>query len=270
MTRLPGWISIVACLAVAVSHLSACRCDDGTLETSATAQELGAPPARPDPEAFGERQDDRDRLVESWSRDRRLDQITAPAVREAMLRVPRHAFVARRYRSDAYDDRPLPIGHGVTISQPYIVALMTQLLDLDAQDRVLEVGTGSGYQAAVLAEIVAHVYTIEIIDELAQSADERLAALNYENVTVRGGDGYYGWPHASPFDGIIVTAAAGHVPPPLLAQLAPGGRMVIPVGSPYDVQRLVLVTKDESGDVSSRDVLPVRFVPLTGAGASGP
>ncbi len=189
----------------------------------------------------------------------------AQAVLDALRTVPRHAFVALPLRPLAYQNRPLPIGHGQTISQPYIVAIMTDLLDPQPGDRVLELGTGSGYQAAVLAEIVEHVYTIEIVEPLAGSARERLAELGYANVSVRHGDGYFGWPEHAPFDAIVVTAAASHVPPPLLAQLKPGGRMIIPVGSYFLTQQLVLVTRQDDGTVVTRQLLPVAFVPLTGA-----
>jgi protein-L-isoaspartate(D-aspartate) O-methyltransferase len=188
-----------------------------------------------------------------------------PRVLEALRRVRRHLFVPPEQQAYAYEDRPLPIGHGQTISQPFIVALMTDLLDAQTGDRVLEVGTGSGYQAAVLAELASQVYTIEIIPDLAQSAGERLARL-YRNVEARAGDGYHGWPEAAPFDGIVVTAAASHIPPPLVQQLKPGGRMVIPVGSRFSVQQLVLVEKNEAGRVTTRQLLPVAFVPLTGGG----
>jgi protein-L-isoaspartate(D-aspartate) O-methyltransferase len=178
--------------------------------------------------------------------------------------VPRHEFVPERLRRQAYANRPLPIGYGQTISQPYIVALMTDLVEPGADDRVLEIGTGSGYQAAVLATLVGEVYTIEIIEPLGLAARARLERLGYDNVEVRLGDGYYGWPERAPFDAIVVTAAASHVPPPLIQQLKPGGRMVIPVGSRFLVQQLVLVTKDADGRVTTRQLLPVRFVPLTG------
>ena len=181
-----------------------------------------------------------------------------------MGRVPRHEFVPDSVRAYAYRNRPLPIGHGQTISQPYIVALMTDLLKVDAEDVVLEVGTGSGYQAAVLAELVAQVYTIEIIEPLGEQAKGRLQRLDYGNVQVRVGDGYYGWEAHAPFDAVIVTAAASHVPPPLIRQLKPGGRMVIPVGSRFFTQYLMLVEKDAKGKVTTRQILPVRFVPLTG------
>jgi protein-L-isoaspartate(D-aspartate) O-methyltransferase len=164
----------------------------------------------------------------------------------------------------AYENRPLPIGYGQTISQPYIVALMTDLLDVRDDDVVLEIGTGSGYQAAVLAAVVKHVYTVEIIPELAQQATARLKRLRYDNVTTRAADGYYGWEEHAPFAGIIVTAAANHVPPPLIKQLKPGGRMIIPVGNPFSTQQLVVVEKSPSGAISTRKVLPVRFVPVTG------
>lgn len=186
------------------------------------------------------------------------------SVLQAMLRVERHEFVPTSQRTSAYRNHPLPIGHGQTISQPYIVALMTDLLEPTADDVVLEVGTGSGYQAAVLAELVEHVYSIEIVEPLAVAVKERLSRLGYDNVTTRLGDGYYGWAEHAPFDAIIVTAAAGHVPPPLIEQLKPGGRMVIPVGGPFQVQYLLLIEKDAAGEVRSRQVTAVRFVPLTG------
>jgi protein-L-isoaspartate(D-aspartate) O-methyltransferase len=185
-------------------------------------------------------------------------------VMEALGRVPRHEFVPDGQLPFAYENRPLPIGHGQTISQPYIVALMTDLLDIEPDAAVLEVGTGSGYQAAVLAELVGSVYTIEIIEPLGEQARERLERLGYDNVAVKVGDGYYGWPEHAPFDAIIVTAAASHVPPPLVEQLRPGGRMVIPVGPRFYTQQLLLVEKGSDGEVTSRQVLPVAFVPLTG------
>jgi len=188
-----------------------------------------------------------------------------PSVLNAMRRVPRHLFVPEGVRAAAYQDRPLPIGHEATISAPTIVALMTELLDPQPGHRVLEVGTGSGYQAAVLSGLVREVYSIEIVEPLAQSAEERLAALGHRNVQVRAGDGYAGWPEAAPFDRIIVTAAAPHVPQPLIDQLRPGGRLVIPVGRGEDEQ-LMLIRKDLRGRVSRRAILPVRFVPLVRAG----
>jgi len=182
----------------------------------------------------------------------------------ALGRVERHLFVPPGQVRYAYENRPLPIGHGQTISQPYIVALMTDLLELDDNDVVLEVGTGSGYQAAVLAELVDHVYSIEIIEALAVSARERLARLGYDNVTTKLGDGYYGWEEHAPFEAIIVTAAASHVPPPLIAQLKPGGRMVIPVGGRFMTQLLLLLEKGDDGEIVTRQIGAVRFVPLTG------
>ena len=185
-------------------------------------------------------------------------------VMAAMESVPRHEFVPEEIRSYAYQNRPLPIGYGQTISQPYIVALMTDLLRPEPQHKVLEVGTGSGYQAAILAELVAEVFTIEIVQELGDRAGADLARLGYDNVEVRVDDGYYGWESEAPFDSILVAAAASHVPPPLIHQLKPGGRMVIPVGSRFLTQHLVLVEKDRDGAVRTRQILPVRFVPLTG------
>ena len=178
--------------------------------------------------------------------------------------VPRHEFMPARERPFAYENRPLPIGFGQTISQPYIVAIMTDLLDPQPSDNVLEIGTGSGYQAAVLSGLVEQVYSIEIVEPLAVSAIQRLAELGYDNVTARHGDGYYGWEEHAPFDAIIVTAAAGYVPPPLIAQLKPGGRMIIPVGSRFLTQQLVLITKQTDGSITTRQLMPVMFVPLTG------
>jgi len=192
------------------------------------------------------------------------DEPFSDAVLATLGRVERHRFVPPGQARYAYENRPLPIGHGQTISQPYIVALMTDLVEPGADDVVLEVGTGSGYQAAVLAELVDHVYTIEIIEALAASAGERLERLGYDNVTTRLGDGYYGWEEHAPFDVIIVTAAASHVPPPLIEQLKPGGRMVIPVGAQFMTQRLLLLEKDADGKIVTRQIGAVRFVPLTG------
>jgi protein-L-isoaspartate(D-aspartate) O-methyltransferase len=193
-------------------------------------------------------------------------QLSAP-VRAALARVPRHEFVPPEMREHAYLNRPLPIGSDQTISQPYIVALMTELAAVGPGARVLEVGTGSGYQAAVLAEIVEHVYTVEIIEDLGRRAQQTLRRLGYANVTVRIGDGYHGWPEQAPFDAILVTAAPESVPQPLIDQLKPGGRLVIPVGRQGEAQSLQVVTRDASGRVGVRDVLPVGFVPLTGDGA---
>ncbi len=186
------------------------------------------------------------------------------SVIDAMGEVKRHKFVPLISRLSAYENRPLPIGYAQTISQPYIVAIMTDLLDLKPSDKVLEIGTGSGYQAAVLAEIVKEVYTIEVIRELGISAARRLKELGYKNIKTRIGDGYYGWKDHAPYDAIIVTAAAGNIPPPLFKQLKPSGKMIIPVKSFSQVQHLVLITKEVSGAMTTRQILPVRFVPLTG------
>lgn len=186
------------------------------------------------------------------------------AVMASMSKVKRHELVPSSERRYSYENRPLPIGYGQTISQPYIVALMTELIDIDADDVVLEVGTGSGYQAAILAELVDHVYSIEIIAALAIRAKQDLERLGYKNITTMLGDGYYGWKEHAPFDAIIVTAAASHVPPPLIEQLKPGGRMVIPVGERFMTQTLLLLEKTENGEVITRQYGAVRFVPLTG------
>ena len=193
--------------------------------------------------------------------------IDDPRVLAAMGKVERHRFVPAELQPHAYLDQPLPIGHDQTISQPYIVALMTQLARPAPGDRVLEVGTGSGYQAAVLAELVAEVYTIEIVAPLAQRSARLLDELGYGNVHVRGGDGYAGWPEHAPFDAIVVTAAPERIPAPLLEQLAPGGRLVIPVGPMHSTQQLRVVEKDAQGRLHERSVSPVRFVPLTGDAA---
>jgi protein-L-isoaspartate(D-aspartate) O-methyltransferase len=195
------------------------------------------------------------------------EQIAGSGVRDtatlrAMRTVPRHEFVSADLRRSAYEDHPLPIGYGQTISQPYIVAYMTELLALGPRSRVLEIGTGSGYQAAILAGIAREVYTVEIIPQLASGAAERLRRLGYGRVHVRNADGFYGWKEAAPFDAIIVTAAAGFIPPPLIEQLKPGGRLVIPVGSVYGAQSLVLVEKALNRSITTRALLPVRFVPL--------
>ncbi len=188
-----------------------------------------------------------------------------PRVLEAMKAVPRDAFVPDELTPHAWDNRPLPIGSGQTISQPFIVALMTDLLDPEPGDRVLEVGTGCGYQAAVLAQLVAVVYSVEFLSGLARSAESRLRELGYDNVHVRAGDGCAGWPEQSPFDGILVTAGATRVPEALAEQLAPGGRLVIPVGGGRAGQELRVITRDEQGQLDDRAVLPVAFVPLHGS-----
>lgn len=195
--------------------------------------------------------------------------VTAPRVLDAMRAVPRHLFVPKDLEGHAYEDRPLAIGHGQTISQPYIVALMTELLDADPGERVLEIGTGSGYQAAVLAELVNAVYSIEIVEPLGLRAKDALDRAGADNVHLRIGDGYLGWPEAAPFDAIIVTAAPDHVPQPLIDQLAVGGRMVIPVGNAWATQELLLLEKTAGGELRRKRVMPVRFVPLTGENVEG-
>ena len=194
-------------------------------------------------------------------------QIAARGIKDetvlnAMRNVPRHRFIPRRRRSSAYGDHPLPIGYGQTISQPYIVALMTQLLDPEKSHVAFEVGTGSGYQAAVLSRIVKQVYTMEIIPPLGEAAKTRLSELGFHNIAVRIGDGYYGWQKFAPFDCIVVTAASDHIPPPLIKQLKKGGKMVIPVGHPFQVQNLMLIVKTEKGEITTKNILPVRFVPF--------
>lgn len=187
-----------------------------------------------------------------------------PRVMAVLAAVPRHRFVPPDQVRAAYQNRPLPIGHGQTISQPYIVALMTDLMNVKPHHVVLEIGTGSGYQAAILAELAQTVCTIEIVEPLAREAEERLRTLGYSRVRTKIGDGYYGWEECGPFDAIIVTAAASHVPPALVRQLKPGGRLVIPIGPPFLVQQLMLVEKRDDGTIATRQILPVAFVPLTG------
>jgi protein-L-isoaspartate(D-aspartate) O-methyltransferase len=218
----------------------------------------GPAPAAPQADAFAA---ERERMVAQQIAARGIDDAATLA---AMRRVPRHRFVPEERRAQAYRDHPLPIGWGQTISQPYIVALMTQLVRPRPGLRVLEVGTGSGYQAAVLAATGAEVFTIEIVEELAKWGQQNLRDAGYAGVRVRTGDGWHGWPEHAPFDAIVVTAAADHVPPPLIAQLKDGGRIVIPVGSPFLTQMLMRITR-RGQDVASESLLPVRFVPLTRA-----
>ncbi len=201
---------------------------------------------------------DREAMVRTQIRAR---GISDNATLDAMRAVPRHLYVPNVQRRNAYQDRPLPIGYGQTISQPYIVAYMTEIIEPQPSHKVLEIGTGSGYQAAVLAEIIDEVYTIEIIRPLGEQAEQKLNA-QYDNVYVKIADGYYGWEEHGPFDAIVVTAAAEYIPPPLVEQLKEGGRMIIPVGSPFQMQQLMLVTKGEEGEISTRSLMPVRFVPF--------
>ena len=227
-----------------------------TLLTLSAAILLSGARCSQDQDAYDEA---RRRMVEEQLRARDIEDSRVLA---AMGRVPRHLFVPAALRFRAYADHPLPIGNGQTISQPYIVALMTELAEVEPDDVVLEIGTGSGYQAAVLSQIAREVATIEIVPELAETARARLAELGYENVTVRTGDGYLGWKEKAPFDAILVTAAAPEVPPPLVEQLAPGAILVIPVGPRSQIQSLLRIEKAADGTTVTRDVLPVVFVPL--------
>jgi protein-L-isoaspartate(D-aspartate) O-methyltransferase len=238
-------VRVLVALALVACSLSAALADDEfAAERKALTQEIAAL-ARADPGASGGPAFD-------------------PRVMSVLATVPRHRFVPPDEVHAAYQNRPLPIGYGQTISQPYVVALMTDLMRVQAHDVVLEIGTGSGYQAAILAELGATVCTIEIIEPLAREAAERLRMLGYAQVRTRTGDGYYGWEDCGPFDAIIVTAAASHVPPSLVRQLKPGGRMVIPVGAPFLTQSLMLVEKRTDGTIQTRQILPVAFVPLAG------
>jgi len=250
------------CLAAFCNDANECSDPDKNNIEPNTPAEVNTPqkPTHDHP-AFEERVRERRRLVDRFIRAK---GIRDPNVLKAMVTVPRHAFVRKGDLSRAYADHPLPIGYGQTISQPYIVAYMTQALHLDPNDKVLEIGTGSAYQAAACAEIAKEVYTIEIVKPLAKSAKERLKQLGYHNVMTKAGDGYFGWEEHAPFDAVIVTCAANFVPPPLIKQLKPGGRMILPVGSPFGYQTLKLITKDEKGRIHSRRLLPVRFVPMLG------
>jgi len=243
-------------------------------------RDYAEPPAADSPtagrvEAVGVEANDDDRSEElKQSREMMIQKqlidrgIRDERVLEAMREVQRHAFVPADAADQAYADQPLPIGHGQTISQPYIVALMTELAEPAPEDRGLDVGTGSGYQAAVLAELVSEVYSIEIVPELGKQAKGRLSELGYDNVTVRIGDGYAGWPEKAPFDVIILAASPEEVPQPLVDQLAPGGRMVLPVGTAWR-QNLLLITKDEEGRIERQQIAPVAFVPMTGEAQRG-
>jgi len=250
-------------LGIAVTALVSPLCSAGPARPAAD-RPAGAADSDWHPPRFPERLQEREEMVRSQLRGY-SPGVQSDAVLEAMRQVPRHLFVGSGLQRAAYADQPLPIGYGQTISQPYIVALMTEALQLKAGAKVLEIGTGSGYQAAVLSEFTARVFTIEIIHALAEDARQRLQRLGYHTVRVRIGDGYFGWSEEAPFDGIIVTCAAGHVPPPLVDQLRPGGRMVIPIGGIHEIQRLMVVSKNERGAVQTKELLPVLFVPMTGA-----
>jgi protein-L-isoaspartate(D-aspartate) O-methyltransferase len=235
----------------------------GQATTAAPVDSVWTPPTAPAAKDFV---DERLRMVDTQIEhppDYRLP-VTNKAVLEAMRNVPRHAFVPTKYQARAYADTPLPIGHGQTISQPYMVAAMTELLNIGPESKVLEIGTGSGYQAAVLAYLTPNVYTIEILEPLATRAGRALKQSEYSGVEVLRADGYFGWVSEAPFDAIIVTCAAGHLPPPLWDQLKPGGRIVIPIGGTFSVQRLVVVEKTEDGKRRSETIMGVRFVPMTG------
>ena len=238
------------------------------LRSAQAAQEKWTPPV---PRGAKERLEERRRMVEtqiSRPKDGRTP-VKDEKVLKAMRAVPRHVFVPDPVRRSAYRDGPLSIGRGQTISQPYIVARMTELLGIGPDSKVLEVGTGSGYQAAVLAHLTPHVHSIEIIEPLATRAAKALREQGYDRVKTRRADGYFGWAEKGPFDAIIVTCAAGHLPPPLWKQLKPGGRIVIPIGGPFEVQRLVVVEKTKEGKRRSKAVMAVRFVPLTGTVRDG-
>lgn len=248
-------ITLILCAACTPPHLASPAAGEQTIDPTIEIVETVA-----DPYAAA-----RLFLVEQTMRSR---GIRDAQVLEVMETVPRHEFVPDRYLDQAYADHPLPIGYGQTISQPYIVALMTELLQLEAGDKVLEIGTGSGYQAAVLAQLVDEVWTIEIIPELAEQAEQRFQDLGYANLHIRTADGYYGWPGAAPFDAIIVTAAPDHIPQPLLDQLTPTGRLVVPVGPPGGYQTLWQLVR-EGDDVRAYNIGGVRFVPLLGGGQGG-
>jgi len=243
-------------------------------ESNQQAQEPNDPnekkPPRPEHKhpAFTERIEERGEMVAAQIKAR---DVNDPNVLKAMQTVPRHSFVEHPDKNiwnsnlkNAYADYPLPIGFNQTISQPYIVAFMTEALQIKPDDKVLEIGTGSGYQAAVCAEIAREVYTIEIVEPLAQRAEKLLKELGYRNVFVKAGDGYFGWPNKAPFDAIIGTAAAERIPEPLIEQLRPGGRMILPYETEFGFQYLVLITRDENGELHKKNVMPVRFVPMTG------
>jgi len=256
---------LLTIIAMAVNGCPPGRSGDDKASDSRTAQSEQTPehkaPANREHPSFRQMAEQRAEMVR-WQIEAR--QIRNANVLRAMQTVPRHAFVPAEHQPYAYADHPLPIGHGQTISQPYIVAFMTEALKLSRDSVVLEIGTGSGYQAAVAAEIAKEVYTIEIVEPLARSAAELLGDLGYTNVHVRAGDGYHGWPEKGPFDAIIGTAAAGRIPPPLIEQLKTGGRMILPVAGDLGFQYLILLTKDERGELHQEKLMPVLFVPMTG------
>lgn len=229
-------------------------------ETAASRPADSSPPEWNKPRS-AERREERHAMVQLQIRQR---GVRSEAVLAAMRDVPRHWFVPESDRGSAYSDRPVGIGHGQTISQPYIVALMTEVLELDPDDKVLEIGTGSGYQAAVLNELTPHVFTVEIIQPLVERTAELLKAKGYHTIATKHADGYFGWPEHAPYDAIIVTCAAPSVPPPLIEQLKPGGRLCIPVGGSFWTQRLMLITKQADGSTRSKNLLPVAFVRMTG------
>lgn len=269
--RFTGVVLAAMLLALGAAATSGCKSPSDGQESEAALEEEGEEAAdgeeRSDDEPGDEKEpesssddpyaEERDRMVDEQISGR---DVTDSDVLEAMRTVPRHEFVPERLQSRAYSDGPLPIGHEQTISQPYIVAAMTEALEVEPDHKVLEIGTGSGYQAAVLAELVDQLYTIEIVCELAEGAEAVLDEQGYDNVEVRCGDGYKGWPEEEPFDRIIVTAAPPELPDALVEQLAPGGRMVVPVGE--RIQHLTIVTKDEEGRVDQTERMPVRFVPM--------
>jgi protein-L-isoaspartate(D-aspartate) O-methyltransferase len=260
-----GLVFLVVLILIAGGVLAVTRIFLPAAPTMTRPEPTDLPSAEPTPTpTVGKQADDRleDRM-EMVDRQIRRRGVTDQDVLDAMERVPRHEFVPQDYQDQAYADRPLPIGYGQTISQPYIVALMTELLQLKNTDRVLEIGTGSGYQAAILGQIVAEVYTVEIVEALAVESRERLKRLDYANVHTLHADGYYGWEEHAPYDAIIVTCAPDHIPQPLVQQLKEGGKLVIPVGPPGGYQTLWEITR-EGGDVKKRNVTGVLFVPLTG------
>ncbi len=260
-------VMVVAVILLAILSVDVCAgCRDSEPPSGKSPPNPAAARERPAAKAADERVKERAEMVGTQIENPPFGRapVGDPAVLAALRAVPRHVFVPDNVLRRAYGDYPLPIGHGQTISQPYIVALMTELLELEPDDRVLEIGTGSGYQAAVLAHLTPHVYTIEIVEPLQARAQRVLAEQGYDEVSCRSGDGYFGWPEKGPFDAVIVTCAAGHLPPPLWEQLAPGGRIVVPIGGPYSMQRLVVLTKEADGTRRSRTVTGVRFVPMTG------